>query len=552
VRVPLTHLRLRIERDGFEPVEVASDISGPMRTRRFTLDERAKGPKGMVRVPAGSPELRSLPSVELGDFWLDRYEVTNRQYKEFVDRGGYRTQEHWKQPFVEGGRILAWEEAMDLFRDSTGRPGPATWALGAYHDGEADQPVGGVSWFEAAAYAHFAGKELPTVYHWKRAAGTSFFADILLLSNFDGRGSAPVGSHQGLSPFGAYDLAGNVKEWCWNASGGRRYILGGGWNEPSYVFDDPDAQSPWNRAPSHGLRCAKYAAPPPPAQLAAIDLVTVTRNYADEEPVSDEVFRVFRSFYSYDESELRSKVESVEESERWRREKVSFDAAYGLERVPAYLFLPRNASPPYQTVVYWPSGEAFALRTSDALRIRNVEFLLRSGRAVLYPIYKDTYERQVPENGGGPSKRRDIQIQGAKDLARSIDYLETRTDIDRERLAFYGVSAGAFLAPPLLAIEQRFKAAVLQSGGLGFWKPLPEVDPFNFAPRVTLPVLMLNGRYDFVVPLRTSQRPLFRLLASPARDKRHVLFESGHAGYPMNVVMKEILDWFDRYLGPVR
>jgi len=69
---------------------------------------------------------------------------------------------------------------------------------------------------------------------------------------------------------------------------------------------------------------------------------------------------------------------------------------------------------------------------------------------------------------------------------------------------------------------------------------------------VTVPVLMVNGRYDFISPLATSQRPLFRLLATPAGDKRHVLFESGHAGYATHDLMKEILDWLDRYLGPVR
>jgi dienelactone hydrolase len=411
--------------------------------------------------------------------------------------------------------------------------------------------VGGVSWFEAVAYARFAGKELPTVHHWMRAAGDSFFADILLLSNFGGS-SAPVGSHQGLSPFGAYDLAGNVKEWCWNPVGGKRYILGGGWNEPSYVFGDPDAKPPWDRAPNHGFRCAKYAAPAPPEQLAAIDLVTVNRDYAAEKPVPDAVFRIYRGFYSYDKTDLKPTVDSVDESEHWRREKVSFDAAYGGERVPAHLFLPKNASPPYQTVVYFPAGEAFALRSSDDLRMKNLEFLLRSGRAVLQPIYKATFERHVPETGGGLSKTRDVLIQVAKDLGRSIDYLETRADIDRERLAFYGVSAGASLAPPFLAIEPRFKAAVLQGGGLDFDKPLPEVDPFNFASRVTVPVLMLNGRYDFTSPPETSQRPLFRLLATPPKDKRHVLFECGTALGPIHDVMKEILDWLDRYLGPVR
>ena len=440
---------------------------------------------------------------------------------------------------------------MALFRDSTGRPGPATWEAGTYPDGQADHPVGGVSWFEAVAYARFAGKELPTVHHWMRAAGESFFADILLLSNFGGN-SAPVGSHRGLSPFGAYDLAGNVKEWCWNPIGEKRYILGGGWNEPSYVFGDPDAKPPWDRAPSHGFRCAKYATPAPAEQLAAIDLVTATRDYSAEKPVTDAVFRIYRGFYSYDKTELKPTVDSVDESEHWRHERVSFDAAYGGERVPAHLFLPRNARPPYQAVVYFPSGEAFALRKSDDLGMRRMEFLLRSGRAVMQPIYKGTYERHVPESGGGPSKDRDVLIQMAKDLGRSIDYLETRPDIDRERLAFYGVSAGVYLAPPLLAIEDRFKAAVFQGGGLAFWKPLPEVDPFNFAPRVRMPVLMLNGRYDFIAPLETSQRPLFRLLGTPAKDKRHVLFECGTALYPIHDVMKEILDWLDRYLGPVR
>ena len=551
LRAPFGNLRLRIEKEGFEPLEVESDFSGGMRFRTFTLDEAGKAPVGTVRIPAGSQEYPGLSSFELGDFWLDRYEVTNRQYKEFVDQGGYLSPAHWKEPFVKDGRVVGWEEAMAVFRDSTGRPGPATWELGTYRDGQADHPVGGVSWFEAAAYARFASKELPTVHHWMRAAGESFFADILLLSNFGGS-SAPVGSHRGVSPFGAYDMAGNVKEWCRNAVGEKRYILGGGWNEPSYVFGDPDAQSPWDRAPSYGFRCARYAAPPPPEQLAAIDLVTGTRDYAAEKPVSDAVFQIYRGFYSYDKTELKPTVDSADEFEHWRRERVSFDAAYGGERVPAHLFLPRNARPPYQAVICFPAGEAFALRKSDDLRMRNIEFLLRSGRAVLQPIYKGTYERHVPEAGGGPSNDRDVLIQLAKDLGRSIDYLETRADIDRERLAYYGVSTGAALAPPFLAIEHRFKAAVLQGGGLPLYRSRPEVDPLNFAPRVTMPVLMLNGRYDFANPPETAQRPLFRLLATPPKDKRQVLFESGTALYPIHDVMKEILDWLDRYLGPVR
>ena len=76
------------------------------------------------------------------------------------------------------------------------------------------------------------------------------------------------------------------------------------------------------------------------------------------------------------------------------------------------------------------------------------------------------------------------------------------------------------------------------------------MDQINFVPRVTCPVLMLNGRYDFFRPMETSQSPMFRLLGTPKEHKRHAVFESGHV-IPRNEVIKETLDWLDRYLGPV-
>ena len=82
-------------------------------------------------------------SVSIPPFWMDRFEVTNRQFKEFVDQGGYRRQEFWEHPFAKDGKALSWEEAMALFRDTTGRPGPATWALGSYPDGQDEFPVAG-------------------------------------------------------------------------------------------------------------------------------------------------------------------------------------------------------------------------------------------------------------------------------------------------------------------------------------------------------------------------------------------------------------------------
>ena len=107
---------------------------------------------------------------ELDDYWIDRFEVTNRQFKEFVDQGGYRRRDYWREPFVEGGRSVPWEEAIEQISRRNRTAGPGDVGVGTYPDGQADFPVGGVSWYEAAAYAAFAGKSLPTMYHWYRAA----------------------------------------------------------------------------------------------------------------------------------------------------------------------------------------------------------------------------------------------------------------------------------------------------------------------------------------------------------------------------------------------
>jgi eukaryotic-like serine/threonine-protein kinase len=96
-----------------------------------------------------------------------------------------------------------------------------------------------------------------------------------------------------------------------------------------------------------------------------------------------------------------------------------------------------------------------------------------------------------------------------------------------------------------------WKVAVLVGGGLYREQMAPEVDPLNFAPRVTIPILMINGKYDFDTPLNSCQVPLFRLLGTPRRDKHHALFDAGHLP-ERNDLIKATLDWLDKYLGPAR
>jgi pimeloyl-ACP methyl ester carboxylesterase len=227
---------------------------------------------------------------------------------------------------------------------------------------------------------------------------------------------------------------------------------------------------------------------------------------------------------------------------------VALDAVSGDERVRVHLFLPKRGSPPYQTVVFFPAADAFLLRSSRDMSMAAGEFILRSGRAFLYPVYKGTYERAIPDEMGSNAER-DLHIAWSRDLGRAIDFLETRPDIDRTRLAYYGVSAGADNGVVLAALEPRLRACVLQGTGL-VKASAPEIDALNYAPRLRVPTLLLNGRYDFDLPYETAQLPLFARLGSPPEHKRHVVLETGHS-LPIEDVAREILPWLDRYLGPV-
>jgi pimeloyl-ACP methyl ester carboxylesterase len=141
----------------------------------------------------------------------------------------------------------------------------------------------------------------------------------------------------------------------------------------------------------------------------------------------------------------------------------------------------------------------------------------------------------------------------SKDIRRSVDYLQTRNDIDMEKLAYAGLSMGALHGPTMVATEDRFKVAVLLKGGFcPCLRPAP-VDPANYVSRVKIPVLMVSGLHDYVLPYEMGQLPFFRLIGTPDEEKEHIVYPGGHSltWEVRKDYEKDVLNWLDRKLGPV-
>lgn len=559
VRSPRGFYRWRIEAPGHETVEIADDASwsGPI-----TLPASGSMPGGMVAIRGGESGgfvtgIGPLLPLEHGDYFVGRHEVTNSEYREFVEAGGYEDGRYWLHPFEDpDGSVVPWAEAMSRFVDATGRPGPATWELGRPLDGIDDLPVTGVSWYEAAAYAEFREAQLPTLRHWISAAGTGSGGEIVPMSNFGSDGPAVPGTYEGMSPSGAFDMAGNVREWLHNTAGYERHAVGGAWSDPSYFFSGPNVQPPFDRLPQNGFRLALYDEGDFEGQ-ARIDMPLLTRDYMSETPVSDEVYRVYAAQFDYDAADLDAVVDERVEYPLGSIERVSFEGV-GWGRIHGYLYLPVEVEPPYQVVIWFPGSTAARFQPDpDPTAMSLLTEFAAAGRAVFWPVLRATYSRADPEQPTGmnhtwPKPTRDyvdLARSWVMEMRRSIDYLETRPELDAERIAYFGTSWGGRYAAIVPAVEPRIRAVISIIGGLASGTALPEVDQINYVTRVTVPFLMLNGRDDPLEPVESAQIPMYRLLGTPEADKRHVVYPGFAHGVPRNERIRESLDWLDRYFG---
>ncbi len=577
-RVPIGIFRWKFEKEGYDTLFAAAStwnlgddpdlITGYNIFRK--LDRIDSLPAGMVRVPATETE-----SGKLNDFFIGRYEVTNSEFKQFVDADGYEDRKYWKHEFKKDDKVISWEDGIKIMVDQTGRPGPSTWTGSDYPVGEGDFPVSGVSWYEAEAYAEWKEMSLPTSLHWNVARGSMTpmiqfpqlggFGIFAPLTNFGSKGPVAVGTLGGITAYGSFDMPGNVREWCWNETKAGRVIRGGSFEDNTYEFEYERQAPSLDRSPRNGFRIACYPDTTGlPGSIFGLSTPYFGIDFKLEKPVSDEVFRIYKEQFAYDKGELNSVIEKREKNpDGWIHEVISFDAAYGKERMLAHLFLPEGKVPPFQTVIYFPGSASTWMPSSDAIEnyyefTMFLSFIIRNGRAVMYPVYKGTFERGNPESMAVlniPAQSlsyafTEITVQEVKDFSRSIDYLQSRADIEGKKLAFMGMSWGGNMGAFIPAVEDRIWASVLIAGGL-FGLGRPEVYDCNYVGRVRVPTLMLNGKYDAILPPELSQRPMFELLGTPAEHKKYLLYETDHIP-PRIEFIKETLAWLDKYLGPVK
>ena len=219
-----------------------------------------------------------------------------------------------------------------------------------------------------------------------------------------------------------------------------------------------------------------------------------------------------------------------------------------------YLFTPKNVRAPHQTVVFFPSARVNFMPSSQNLGDMDfIDYVIKSGRSVVYPIYRGTYERRpegtpLPGTVGG----RELLIQESKEVRRAVDYLETRQDIAAGKLAYLGVSQGAAYGVIFLALEDRFQAGVFLDGGFFLMPAAAGEDQADFAPRMKKPLLMVNGRYDFTFPPDQAQAPMFEMIGTAPADKFREVLETPHDVTELKPELsKAVLGFLDKYLGRV-
>jgi dienelactone hydrolase len=453
--------------------------------------------------------------------------------------------------------------------DKTRWPGPRNWSGGTYPEGKADHPVTEITWYEAAAYAAFRGKSLPTVFQWEMAARHGANSNGLGVTmpwgmqegspagraNLLSRGTVPVGRMEfGMSPYGCYEMAGNVAEWCLNETS-QGFVAGGGsWASSPQAWGRFGIYPAFHSSPEIGFRCVLN---PDGRSANQGDMwVDLDEEVPKLTPAPEAEVRARFAYYEYDREAPFDATVEVNQTDDWRRERIAYNGPGG-QRALAYLYVPKHSAGPHQVIHLYPPGNVTRriYTVTEAIENEYAEFV-RTGRAVYVVVLEGFLERdgETPawlQDDLDPASIEFVEAYARHtiEMRRGLDYLLSRDDVDSERVAFFGTSIGG----PMLvlpSVESRYKAVMLLSAGIGGRAAQMHkgARPIDFVPLIQGPKLLVHGLYDEWSPLRTSAQPLYDLLTGP----KHIKTYDGAHWPDAEDLITPVSEFLDETFGPVR
>ena len=496
----------------------------------------------------------NFEETQIESFSLAKNEVSNLEFQEFVDAGGYENPAYWDFPFEVGNKIYDFNSSIKLFTDKYGKLGPANWSYGKFPAGQENLPVTGISWFEARAYARYSKLSLPNLYQWLFASGIpdNWFTvnqSVTNNSNYDSTQLREVSNNEG-SYNELNNIGGNVKEWVLNPNGDKKEkysIMGGAYNEASYTFNNYYSLSPFDRTIGNGFRLSKNLSNKQ-SHLDNKIIPDFKRNFNELEDVSDEVFEVYKSQFDYGNKPLNSITTNIEDfNEGYTAQKFELETTYQSdEKLTGYIVFSNKFKDKYSPVIVFPNASSISINNDSNFPNLGLKHLLDEGYAIIRPMYFNTFNRKKIINTFWASESEDYKeaiIKIGQDYKRTLDYIESRNDFDFSKMSYFGYSWGSTTSNYLLAIDDRIKAAVICVGGLMLQKSKKEVEAHYYVRRIKTPILHIIGKEDGIFGYEENYKPWKKLIGTPKDKLKLIELDNVGHGLPFDTIIKHHSNW---------
>ncbi len=496
----------------------------------------------------------NFEETQIESFSIAKNEVSNKEYQDFVDAGGYENPAYWDFPFEVGNKIYDFNSSIKLFTDKYGKLGPANWSYGKFPAGLENLPVTGISWFEARAYARYSKLSLPNLYQWLFASGIpdDWFTvnqSVTNESNYNSTQLREVSNNAG-SYNELNNIGGNVKEWALNPNGDEKEkysIMGGAYNEASYTFNNYYSLSPFDRSIGNGFRLSKNLSNKQ-SELDNKIIPDFKRNFDELEDVSDEVFEVYKSQFDYGNKPLNSITTNIEDfNEGYTAQKFELETTYESdEKLTGYIVFSNKFKNKYSPVIIFPNASSIGTNNDSDFPNLGFKHLLDEGYAIIQPMYFNTYNREKILKTFWASESEDYKdaiIKIGQDYKRTLDYIESRNDFDFSKMSYFGYSWGSTTSNYLLAIDDRIKAAVICVGGLMLQKSKKEVEAHYYVRRIKTPILHIIGKEDGIFGYEENYKPWKKLIGTPKDKLKLIELDNVGHGLPRDTIIKHHSNW---------